>query len=93
MLGAMLAMPATTAEQERLGPDAAWLKLVQMRAARTMLRVAPEFSVDALSQMTELPPSIMLAYLQATADGKDIATQSAQPTGRSVGTAKFVQVD
>lgn len=62
--------PATTAERAALGVDFNRFNLTQMRLARTMMSVAPELTVAAFSQVTDIHPTLMAAHLNEKAYGR-----------------------
>lgn len=65
-------MPATDAEAAALGRDNNRFMLVQMRLAKTMMTVAPDFAVARYAEATGLPPDMMRAMLEAKAAGGPI---------------------
>ncbi len=91
-------MPATDKEKAALGPDAPRFNLVQMRMARAMMNIAPDFVVDRYAEATGLPPDIVRAHLERKAAGEPIVPQSAAAQAPSnerqlSGGAKFIKVD
>lgn len=65
-------VPATVAERAGLGADFNQFNLIQMRLARSMLSVAPDLTVTAFSQATDIPPDIMQQHLQGKATGNSL---------------------
>lgn len=61
--------PATTAERLRIGASPNRMDLVQMRMARTMMQLAPDFTVARYAEATDMPPETIRAYLTARAAG------------------------
>ena len=82
--------PATDAEATALGRDNNRFMLVQMRLAKTMLTVAPDFAVARYAQATGLPDYVIRDMLEAKAAGESIIPQndSARAGGLSVDRAR-----
>lgn len=106
MMAATTLAPASETETNALGPDHERFDLVQMRLARAMMNVAPEFTVAKYSEATGIPPDIIRQHLEAKAAGEiyitggptdaDYAdTAPAEPSNISIraGGAKFVTAD
>lgn len=98
-------MPATDAEALALGRENDRFNLVQMRLAKTMMTVAPDFAVARYAEATGAPPDMIRAMLNAKAAGEpliprgnDLYTSKEQSAGGSnrrigAGGALFVKPD
>ena len=107
LMGATTLMPMTDSEAAALGPNAERFEVVQMRVAKAMMNVAPDFTVARFAQATELPPEIVHDMLTAKAEGTlyspytsqaDAGAAEAANSPRGTGAfggsgAKFVRVD
>ncbi|MBI1417480.1 MAG: hypothetical protein GC146_09690 [Limimaricola sp.] len=94
--------PATSAERLRLGAQPDRMDLVQMRMARAMMQVAPNFTVARYAEATGMPPETIRAYLTARASGVTAPAMALQAEGPAAtapavqtraGGAKFVRVN
>ncbi len=90
--------PASSDEVTALGAELNRFNLVQLRLARAMLAVAPDFAVARYADATDMPPDLIRAHLEAKANGDDIfaAAPQAEVSGArriEAGGALFVQPD
>lgn len=78
MIGAMTftLMPATDAESAALGPDNNRFNLVQMRLAKVMMTLAPDFAVARYAEATGLPDDMIRTMLEAKAAGEPIVPRN-----------------
>lgn len=74
MIGAMAftLMPPTEAEAKALGSDNNQFNVVQMRLAKLMMTVAPDFVVTRYADATGLPPDMIRTMMNAKAAGEPI---------------------
>lgn len=84
-------MPASDNEAAALGRDNNRFNLVQMRLAKGMMAIAPDFIVARYADATGAPQDLIRAHLIAKAAGEPIIPRGAdfnatQSTGKSTST-------
>lgn len=86
-MGAFIMVPATDEEAAKLGADNNQYMLVQMRLAKTMMTVAPEFVISRYAQATGLPRDVINDMMDAKANGQPLFMYQSEANSAQVADA------